>query len=97
MKEFLNRQGLAVGRNQDFSGSLQVHIEQGADYDFLALEMVVKIARADIQFYGNIDTGNIGLTLLVKHLQTGEQDLLGRFHNKRFLIKIIYSSMHTSS
>ena len=46
----------------------------------LAMEVVVEIARADVQLVGDLQCGNVGLALLVEQLQGGLQNALAGFH-----------------
>ena len=57
-----------------------VLLEQLGDDLVLALEMVVQIAGADIQFVGDIDGGGVAFAFGIEQRQAGYQDAVPRFH-----------------
>ena len=59
------------GDTENFAQSLLELPEQLGDDDVLALEMVIQVARADIQLIGDIHCRGLGLTLFIEQQQAG--------------------------
>ncbi|MCY1183195.1 hypothetical protein D9M73_237990 [compost metagenome] len=72
---------LDVGRWIEQRGQFGLEtFEQAENQRFLAVEVVVQIARADAHFVGNFHGGNIRFALLIEQLQGTFEDPFAGFH-----------------